>query len=71
MSTASVLPTNRDQNEFYKVSDTPRNLTDEDLAFIGQYTGASKEALRLHALDVWRTTKERVRMPSLRFAPLK
>ena len=42
----------------YPVSDTPRQLDDDDMAFIVEYTkGGQIDALREHVLRVWQRAK--------------
>lgn len=49
------------QHTIYAVSDTPRELTPADLAFVCQYTGRSSDTALPHVLEVWRDTKKQVR----------
>ena len=60
----SILPTNRDQKDYYKVTDQPRELSADDLAFLARYTGKPPHTLRPHVIDVWRSTKEQARARS-------
>ena len=72
ISSMSFLPTNRNQQKYYKTTDEPRELTCDDLAFVSQYTGKSPADLRQHVINVWRTTKEQVRISSVdRHFPLQ
>ena len=72
ISRMSFLPTNRNQQKYYKTTDEPRELTCDDLAFVSQYTGKSPDDLRQHVINVWRTTKEQVRISSVdRHFPLQ
>ncbi len=46
----------------YPVSNTPRQLDDDDMAFIVEYTkGGPVDALREHVLRVWQRAKLEVR----------
>lgn len=55
----SALPTNRDRKDLiYAVSDHPRELTGDDLAFLANYTGKDPQALKPHVISVWQATKQ-------------
>ncbi|KAK9820362.1 hypothetical protein WJX72_009444 [[Myrmecia] bisecta] len=42
----------------YQVTDTPKEVTDADLAFLSQYTGERDlQQLREHVLSIWRASK--------------
>ena len=46
----------------YEVTEDPRSLSDEDLAFLSKYTGVKDyDQLRKHVLEVWRSVKAQVR----------
>ena len=46
----------------YAVTEEPRSLSDEDLAFLSRYTGVKDlDKLRKHVLEVWRSVKAQAR----------
>ena len=58
---APVKPAGNANQPHYSVTDKPRQLDDEDMAFIVEYTnGGQVAALREHVLRVWQRAKQEV-----------
>ena len=58
---APVKPAGNANQPHYPVTDKPRQLDDEDMAFIVEYTnGGQVAALRQHVLRVWQRAKQEV-----------
>ena len=43
----------------YAVPEQPRDLTDQDLVFISEYTGQSADKLRHNIMHVWQQAKQK------------
>lgn len=49
----------------YATPEQPRNITDDDLSLLSQYTGEKDlEKLRQHVLTIWRNVKSKVYLSS-------
>ncbi len=55
----------KQQNPYpYATPEEPRNLSDDDLSLLSQYTGEKDLGkLREHVLTIWRNVKSKVHFP--------